>query len=50
MIELRKKEKILKEASAILKVEDKDLLRVIDRFKKEIDEMEKKIKEFKSNL
>jgi alanyl-tRNA synthetase len=40
---LKKKEKILKEAAKILRVEEKDLPRVIERFKKEIKEMEEKL-------
>lgn len=40
--ELKKKEKLLKKAAEILRVEDKDLPRVIDRFLKEIEEMSKK--------
>lgn len=39
--ELRKKEKILRDAAKVLRVRDEDLLRVIKRFKKEIEEMEK---------
>ncbi|MEM5772766.1 MAG: hypothetical protein QXL86_00875 [Candidatus Aenigmatarchaeota archaeon] len=44
--ELKKKEKILREAAEILRVEDKDLPRVIERFQREIKEMEEKLKEF----
>lgn len=40
--ELKNKEKLLKKAAEILKVEEKDLPRVVDRFLKEIDEMNKK--------
>lgn len=36
-------EKILKEALKILRVEDKDLPRVVERFQKEVREMEDKI-------
>ena len=39
--ELRKREKILRDAAKVLRVRDEDLLRVIKRFKKEIEEMEK---------
>jgi hypothetical protein len=39
--ELKRKYKILKEAAKIFRVEDKDLPRVIDRFKKELEEMRK---------
>jgi alanyl-tRNA synthetase len=41
---LKRKEKLLKEAASILRVEDKDLPRVIERFKKEIKEMDEKLK------
>lgn len=40
--ELKKKEKILKEAAEVFSVEDKDLPRVIERFLKEIEEMKSK--------
>jgi alanyl-tRNA synthetase len=43
--ELKKKEKLLKQAAAILKVEEKDLPRVVERFKKELKEMEEKLKQ-----
>ncbi len=36
--ELKSKEKILKRAAEILKVEEKDLPRVVDRFLREIKE------------
>lgn len=39
--ELKRKYKILKEAAKILRVEDKDLPRVVERFKKELEEMKK---------
>lgn len=42
--ELKKKEKLLKQASSVLHVEEKDLPRVIERFKKEIEEMGEKLK------
>jgi alanyl-tRNA synthetase len=42
--DLKKKEKILKEASEVLRVEEKDLPRVIERFQREIKEMEEKLK------
>ncbi len=38
---LKKKENLLKRAAEILRVEDKDLPRIIDRFLKEIEEMSK---------
>lgn len=41
--ELLRKEKILKEASKILRVEDKDLPRVIERFLNEIKKFEEKL-------
>ena len=42
--ELKKKEKLLKEAAEILRVEPQDLPRVIQRFQNEIKEMDKKLK------
>lgn len=42
--ELKKKEKLLKEALKVLKVEEKDLPRVIERFQREIKEMKEKLK------
>ncbi|MDI6807023.1 MAG: hypothetical protein QMD14_04410 [Candidatus Aenigmarchaeota archaeon] len=42
--ELKKKEKLLKEALKIFKVEAKDLPRVIERFRQEVKEMEEKLK------
>ncbi|MEM5801902.1 MAG: hypothetical protein QXQ18_00750 [Candidatus Aenigmatarchaeota archaeon] len=36
---LKHKEKILKKAAEILRVEDKDLPRVVERFQNEIEEM-----------
>ena len=42
--QLKKKEKILKQAAEILRVEEKDLPRVIERFTKEIKEMDEKLK------
>ena len=42
--ELKKKEKLLKQAAAILKVEEKDLPRVVERFKRELKEMEETLK------
>ena len=40
--ELNRKEKLLREAAAILSVEEKDLSRVVERFLKEIEEMRAK--------
>ena len=40
-LELKEKEKLLKQAAEILRVEEKDLPRVVDRFLKEIKELEK---------
>jgi transposase-like protein len=37
--DLNNKEKLLGEAAKILSVEEKDLLRVINRFLREVDEM-----------
>lgn len=42
--ELKEKEKILKEAADAIKVQEKDLPRVIARFKREIKEMDEKMK------
>lgn len=41
---LKKKAKILREASTILRVEDSQLPRVVERFLQELKEMESKIK------
>jgi len=41
---LKNKEKLLKRAAEILRVNDADLPRVVDRFLKEIEEMNKKLK------
>jgi len=41
---LKKKGKLLRQATSILKVEEKDLPRVVERFQKEIKEMDNKIK------
>lgn len=43
-VDLKNKEKILKKAAEILRVEDKDLPKVIDRFLREIEEMKQKLK------
>ena len=40
---LKEKSEILKKAASILRVDEKDLPRVIERFKKEIKEMEEEI-------
>jgi DNA-directed RNA polymerase delta subunit len=42
--ELLKKRKILKEIAKIFRVEEKDLPRVIARFKTELEEMEKELR------
>ena len=42
--ELKKKAKLLKEAAEVVRVEDKDLLRTIERFQKDVEEMKKKVK------
>jgi len=42
--ELRKKAQLLREASKVVSVEDRDLLRTIERFQKEIEEMRKELK------
>lgn len=43
-LKLKRKEKILEEASKILRVEARDLPRVVKRFQEEIKEMDKKLK------
>jgi hypothetical protein len=40
--DLKKKARILKEAAEAVRVEDKDLVRTIERFQKDIEEMKKK--------
>ena len=40
--ELKRKAKLLKDAANVVSVEDKDLMRTIERFQKEIEEMKKK--------
>ncbi len=40
---LVEKEKILRKAARVLRVEDKDLPRVVERFKKEIEEMRRRL-------
>ena len=39
--ELKRKYKILKEAAKVFRVKEEDLPRVIERFKKELEEMRK---------
>jgi len=41
--ELKRKYKILREAARVFRVEDKDLPRVIERFKKELEEMKRRL-------
>ena len=43
--DLKKKEKILKEASNVLRVKDEDLPKVLKRFLNEIEEMKRKLNE-----
>ena len=40
---LKNKEKLLRKAAQILRVNDVDLPRIVDRFLKEIEEMNKKL-------
>ncbi|MDI6825652.1 MAG: hypothetical protein QMD36_00435 [Candidatus Aenigmarchaeota archaeon] len=47
--ELKKKEKLLKQATEILKVQDVDLPRVVKRFLDEIKEFDEKIKNLNKN-
>ncbi|MBI4009601.1 MAG: hypothetical protein HY361_00195 [Candidatus Aenigmarchaeota archaeon] len=42
-LNLKKKEKLLKKAAEILSVNDVDLPRVVERFLKDIEEMNKKL-------
>jgi len=42
--ELKKKEKLLKQTSSIIKVEPQDLPRVLQRFANEVKEMDEKLK------
>jgi len=42
--ELKKKEKLLREAAETIKVQEKDLPRVVNRFLNELEEMEKQLK------
>jgi alanyl-tRNA synthetase len=48
--ELKKKARLLKDAAQAVSVEDKDLLRTIERFQKEIEEMKRKRQESKTEL
>jgi hypothetical protein len=41
---LKEKERILKEAAEAIRVQEKDLPRVVARFKREIKEMDEKLK------
>ena len=43
MQELKKKELILKEAAAAIRVQEEHLPRVVARFKREIEEMDKQL-------
>jgi alanyl-tRNA synthetase len=42
--ELKKKEKLLRQAAETIKVQEKDLPRVVQRFLNELREMEKQLK------
>ncbi len=42
--ELKEKEEILKKAATAIRVQEKDLARVVARFKREIKEMDEKLK------
>ena len=46
--ELKKKEKLLRQAAESIKVQEKDLPRVIKRFLEELKQFEKEIKSIKS--
>lgn len=41
---LKEKEEILKKAAAAIRVQENDLARVVARFKREIEEMDEKLK------
>ena len=45
---LKEKERILKKACSILRVREEDLPKVVERFLKEIEEIEEKIKSFRA--
>ena len=45
--DLRKKEKLLKQAAESIKVQEKDLPRVVNRFLDELKEIEEKLKNIK---
>ena len=45
--ELKKKEKLLKQAAESIKVQEKDLPRVVKRFLDELKEIEEKLKNIK---
>lgn len=47
--ELKKKSQLLKKVAEILRVEEKDVPRVTKRFQDELTEMEKQLKEKRSN-
>ncbi len=47
--ELKRKSRLLKKTAEILRVEEKDVPRVTKRFLDEVIEMEKQLKEKKSN-
>ena len=47
---LKRKEDILREAAEAIRVQEKDLPRVVARFKKELNEMKKEISSIKSDL
>jgi len=47
--DLKEKERILQRAAEILRVEEKDLPRVVQRFLNEIDEMENQLKKLNAN-
>lgn len=46
--ELKKKDKLLRKAAEVIKVQEKDLPRVVKRFLDEMKEFDKKIKSYKT--
>ena len=46
MKDLKKKEEILRSAASSIRVQEKDLPRVVERFKNEIKEMEERISNY----
>lgn len=47
---LKEKERLLRQAAAVLRAPEKDLPRIVRRFQKELEEMERKIAELREDL